>query len=185
MIGVITAGMLAGIISGMGIGGGTILIPALLFLQDMNQQQAQGINLIYFVPTAVIALITHIKNKNVEVKAVKSIVLTGLIGAAVGAFLAVRMDATLLRKFFGGFLLLMGLSEVFHKKKCENEVKEGRKQYMNEIQFANIKAEFQKADLEGKIRLYVTTEGLSTQQYKELLGMYPVGELEELEKALG
>lgn len=56
---------------------------------------------------------------------------------------------------------------------------------MNDIQFANIKAEFQKADLEGKIRLYVTTEGLSTQQYKELLGMYPVGELEELEKALG
>ena len=103
MIGVITAGVLAGIISGMGIGGGTILIPALLFLQDMNQQQAQGINLIYFVPTAVIALITHIKNKNVEVKAVKSIVLTGLIGAAAGAFLAVRMDATLLRKVFGGF----------------------------------------------------------------------------------
>lgn len=79
----------------------------------------------------------------------------------------------------------MGLSEVFHKAKHKNEIKEGSKQYMNDIQFANIKAEFQKADLEGKIRLYVTTEGLSTQQYKELLGMYPVGELEELEKALG
>ena len=100
MIWVVVVGVLAGIVSGMGIGGGTILIPALLFLQDMNQQQAQGINLIYFVPTAVIALITHIKNKNIEVKAVKSIVLTGLIGAAIGAFLAVKMDATLLRKFF-------------------------------------------------------------------------------------
>ncbi len=185
MIWVVVVGVLAGIVSGMGIGGGTILIPALLFLQDMNQQQAQGINLIYFVPTAVIALITHIKNKNIEVKAVKSIVLTGLIGAAIGAFLAVKMDATLLRKFFGGFLLFMGLSEVFHKAKHKNEIKEGSKQYMNDVQFANIKAEFQKADLEGKIRLYVTTEGLSTQQYKELLGMYPVGELEELEKALG
>ncbi len=185
MIWVVVVGVLAGIVSGMGIGGGTILIPALLFLQDMNQQQAQGINLIYFVPTAVIALITHIRNKKIEVKAVKSIVLTGLIGAAIGAFLAVKMDATLLRKFFGGFLLFMGLSEVFHKAKHKNEIKEGSKQYMNDIQFANIKAEFQKADLEGKIRLYVTTEGLSTQQYKELLGMYPVGELEELEKALG
>ena len=181
MIGVITAGVLAGIISGMGIGGGTILIPALLFLQDMNQQQAQGINLIYFVPTAVIALITHIKNKNVEVKAVKSIVLTGLIGAAAGAFLAVRMDATLLRKFFGGFLLIMGLSELY---KSKNKKAEGSKKRMNEIQFANVKAEFQKADLEGKIRIYVTTEGLSTKQYKELLGMYPIGQLDELEKAL-
>lgn len=185
MIWVVVVAILAGIVSGMGIGGGTILIPALLFLQDMNQQQAQGINLIYFVPTAVIALITHIRNKKIEVKAVKSIVLTGLIGAAIGAFLAVKMDATLLRKFFGGFLLFMGLSEVFHKAKHKNEIKEGSKQYMNDIQFANIKAEFQKADLEGKIRLYVTTEGLSTQQYKELLGMYPIGELEELEKALG
>ena len=79
MIWVVVVAILAGIVSGMGIGGGTILIPALLFLQDMNQQQAQGINLIYFVPTAVIALITHIRNKKIEVKAVKSIVLTGLI----------------------------------------------------------------------------------------------------------
>lgn len=185
MIGVVVVGILSGIISGMGIGGGTILIPTLLFLQDMNQQQAQGINLIYFVPTAIIALITHIKNKNIEVKIVKSIVFIGFIGAALGAFLAVKVNAELLRKIFGGFLLLMGLSEVFHKSKNKNRIKEGSKQYMNEIQFANIKAEFQKADLEGKIRLYVTTEGLSTQQYKELLGMYPVGELEELEKALG
>ena len=58
MIWIIVIGIVSGMISGMGIGGGTILIPALLFLQDMNQQQAQGINLIYFIPTAVIALIT-------------------------------------------------------------------------------------------------------------------------------
>lgn len=185
MMWVIVIGVLAGMISGMGIGGGTILIPALLFLQDMTQQQAQGVNLIYFVPTAVIALITHMKNKNIEKKAVKSIAVVGLLGAAAGAFLAVRMDATLLRKFFGGFLFIMGLSEVFHKKRNQNETKERSNQYMNDIEFANIKAEFQKADLEGKIRLYVTTEDLSTQQYKELLGMYPVGELDELEKALG
>ena len=54
-------GFLSGIISGMGIGGGTILIPALLFLTDITQQQAQGINLIYFIPTALTALMTHQK----------------------------------------------------------------------------------------------------------------------------
>ena len=183
MIWVIVIGIVSGMISGMGIGGGTILIPALLFLQDMNQQQAQGINLIYFIPTAVIALITHIKNKNIETKIVKSIAFTGLLGAAAGGFFAVRMDAELLRKFFGGFLFIMGLSEVFHGVK--QKTKKGSKKYMNDIQFTNLKAEFQKADLEGKIRIYVTTEGLTTKQYKELLGMYPIGELEELEKALG
>lgn len=117
MIWVLVAGFLAGIISGMGIGGGAILIPALLYLQDMNQQQAQGINLIYFIPTAIIALITHVKNKNIEVKTAMPIAVTGLIGAAAGAFLAVGMQADILRRFFGGFLLIMGLSEVFKKDK--------------------------------------------------------------------
>ncbi len=181
MIWVMIIGILSGMISGMGIGGGTILIPALLFLQDMTQQQAQGINLIYFVPTAVIAIVTHMKNKNMELQVIKPITFVGLLGAAAGAFLAVKMDASLLRKFFGGFLLLMGISELYKSKSKKTE---GRKKGMNEIQFANVKAEFQKADLEGKIRIYVTTEGLSTKQYKELLGMYPIGQLEELEKAL-
>ena len=180
MIWVMIIGILSGMISGMGIGGGTILIPALLFLQDMTQQQAQGINLIYFVPTAVIAIVTHMKNKNMELQVIKPITFVGLLGAAAGAFLAVKMDASLLRKFFGGFLLLMGISELYKSKSKKTE---GRKKGMNEIQFANVKAEFQKADLEGKIRIYVTTEGLSTKQYKELLGMYPIGQLEELEKA--
>ena len=117
MIWVLTAGFLSGIISGMGIGGGAILIPALLYLQDMNQQQAQGINLIYFIPTAIIALITHAKNKNIEIKLAAPIAATGLIGAATGALLAVGMDADLLRRIFGGFLFVMGLSEVFKKNK--------------------------------------------------------------------
>ena len=47
MWGVAAIGFFSGIISGMGIGGGTILIPALLFLTEVNQQQAQGVNLIY------------------------------------------------------------------------------------------------------------------------------------------
>ena len=59
MWGVAAIGFFSGIISGMGIGGGTILIPALLFLTEVNQQQAQGVNLIYFIPTAVVALIAH------------------------------------------------------------------------------------------------------------------------------
>lgn len=115
--GVLAVGFFSGIISGMGIGGGTILIPALLFLTDMNQHQAQGVNLIYFIPTAVTALIAHQKAGNLSWKTVKPLALFGLLGAAAGSFLAVSLKAGLLRKAFGGFLLLMGLSEIFKKKK--------------------------------------------------------------------
>ncbi len=116
MIGVFLTGAAAGVISGMGIGGGAILIPALVFLQGVSQHQAQGINLIYFIPTAIIALITHAKNHNIETRTAKSIAVMGLLGAAAGAFLAVRMDSGLLQKLFGGFLFLMGLSELFKKR---------------------------------------------------------------------
>ena len=116
MILVVLIAVAAGIISGMGIGGGTILIPALIFIEGLNQHQAQGVNLIYFIPTAVIALITHAKNKNIEKKIVLPIVLTGLLGAAAGALIAVKMDASLLKKLFGGFLLIMGLMEIFKKQ---------------------------------------------------------------------
>lgn len=120
MWGVAAIGFFSGIISGMGIGGGTILIPALLFLTEVNQQQAQGVNLIYFIPTAVVALITHHKNGTLDLKTAKPLTLLGLAGAAAGAFLAVSLESEILKKLFGGFLLLMGLSEIFKKKKGED-----------------------------------------------------------------
>ncbi|MBQ3614741.1 MAG: sulfite exporter TauE/SafE family protein [Anaerotignum sp.] len=110
-------GFCSGIISGMGIGGGTILIPALLFFTDITQQQAQGVNLIYFIPTAITALITHQKKGTLDWKTAKPLAILGLAGAAAGAFLAVSLESEVLRKIFGGFLFLMGLSEIFKKKK--------------------------------------------------------------------
>ena len=120
MMWVALVGFCSGIISGMGIGGGTILIPALLFLTDITQQQAQGVNLIYFIPTAITALITHQKKGNLDWKTAKPLAVMGLAGAAAGAFLAVSLESELLRKIFGGFLFLMGLSEIFKKKERKN-----------------------------------------------------------------
>ena len=120
MIWVALVGFCSGIISGMGIGGGTILIPALLFFTDITQQQAQGVNLIYFIPTAITALITHQKKGNLDWKTAKPLAVMGLAGAAAGAFLAVSLESELLRKIFGGFLFLMGLSEIFKKKERKN-----------------------------------------------------------------
>lgn len=114
-------GLLSGIISGMGIGGGTILIPALSIFFDYAQHDAQSVNLIYFIPTAVVALITHTKNGNIEKEVLWKIVLFGLIGAAVGAFIAVNLKADVLKKCFGFFLLFMGCSEIFKKKTNKNK----------------------------------------------------------------
>ena len=109
-------GAASGVLGGMGIGGGVILIPALTMLFGMKQQSAQNINLLYFIPTAVIALVTHAKNDSIEKKSLPPLITAGVIGAIPGALLAVRADPEVLRKFFGVFLLIIGLLEFFKKE---------------------------------------------------------------------
>lgn len=109
-------GLASGIISGMGIGGGTILIPALSFIMDTPQQQAQAINLLFFVPTATVALFKHHKEGNIDFKTVKPVVFFGIIGAIIGSIIAINLDADILRKIFGGFLFVMGVIEIRKKE---------------------------------------------------------------------
>ena len=92
MIVTIIAGLLSGIISGMGIGGGAILIPALLLISDISQKTAQGINLVYFIPTAIFVLIIHLKNKSVEIKTALIIGCFGAFGVVFGFFIANSME---------------------------------------------------------------------------------------------
>lgn len=113
MITEIFAGLISGTISGMGIGGGTILIPALTMFLDINQHIAQGVNLLFFIPTAIIALFIHKKNGNLEFKTALPLMLWGLLGASCGSFLALNLKARLLRRIFGIFLFLMGGYEIF------------------------------------------------------------------------
>ncbi len=107
------AGILSGIISGIGIGGGTILIPVLIFLIKLGQHEAQAINLLYFIPTAIIALFVHIKNKDIDLKISIPIALFGIIGAIIGAKLAISISGNFLKRTFAIFLFGMGLYEVF------------------------------------------------------------------------
>ena len=109
-------GLLSGIISGMGIGGGAILIPSLVFFSSLEQQEAQGINLMVFVPVAIVALIVHAKEKNIDFKYAKWIILGGIGGAMIGSLLAMKINPDSLRKYFGIFLLFIGIYEFFKKK---------------------------------------------------------------------
>lgn len=109
----ILSGLISGIISGMGIGGGTILIPALTMFLNISQRTAQGVNLLFFIPTAIIALIIHKKNKNLEFKIALPLLIFGLIGAALGSFLALNIEQALLKRLFGVFLFFMGGYEIY------------------------------------------------------------------------
>jgi len=113
----IAIGVAAGVLSGMGIGGGTLLIPALTLLIGIDQHAAQNVNLIYFIPTAIVALILHVKNKRIQKNILLPTILPGLLFAIAGAFIAVRTDAQLLRRLFGAFLLYAGILEFFKKPK--------------------------------------------------------------------
>ena len=109
------AGLLTGIISGFGIGGGTILMVYLTAFLSLPQRVAQGINLLYFLPTAAAALIIHSKNRYVEWKAVLPAAICGCVTAGLLSLWAMNMDLHLLRKLFGGFLIITGLMELFRK----------------------------------------------------------------------
>ncbi len=105
----ILAGFLGGLIGGMGMGGGTLLIPILTLLLGISQHLAQGLNLLVFVPTGIVALIIHAKNKLLDYKTFLYIIFPA-IGASIGfAFLANSLDEKVLKIIFGAFLVLIGI----------------------------------------------------------------------------
>ena len=111
------AGLVCGVISGLGIGGGSILMVWLTAVAGLEQRQAQGVNLLYFLPTAAASLIFHAKNRLVSWKTAAWAAASGCLTAALSAWLAAQIDTALLRKLFGGFLLLVGAWELLGSKK--------------------------------------------------------------------
>ena len=103
-------GFFAGVIGGMGMGGGTILIPALIMFVNIDPKIAQSINLLSSIPMAIFALI--IQNKNVVLKLVIPIALFGVLGSIAGAFLANYLSSEVLKKAFGIFLFVVGCFEI-------------------------------------------------------------------------
>ena len=84
----------------MGMGGGTLLIPILTLLAGFGQLEAQGINLISFIPMSIIALILHFKNKLVRFKETYPLAIIGAGVSLVSALIAVNINATVLKKIF-------------------------------------------------------------------------------------
>ena len=108
----IIIGQISGIFSGIGMGGGTILILLLTFFFGVNQHIAQAANLIFFIPTSIAAIIINVKNKNINLKLVWIISAFGTIGAIIGAAIATKTNVENLKKYFGIFLAIIAINEI-------------------------------------------------------------------------
>ena len=106
-------GVVSGVFSGVGMGGGTILIFLLTTFAGIEQHIAQATNLIYFIPTAISAIIVNYREKNIDTKLAISVSIFGIIGAIIGAKFAVNTDVQKLRKLFGIFLAIIAIHEIY------------------------------------------------------------------------
>ena len=109
----ILIGIVSGIVSGTGMGGGTILIFLLTFMLGVEQHIAQATNLIFFIPTAIVAIIVNLKNKNIDIKLALIISVFGILGAIVGANISIHIDVAILKKCFGIFLAIVTINEIY------------------------------------------------------------------------
>lgn len=109
----ILTGVISGIISGTGMGGGTILILVLSIFMGVQQHVAQATNIVFFIPTSIIAIIVSIKQKMIDIKLGTVIVITGVIGAIIGAKIAQKVTDQNLKKYFGVFLGIIAIYEIY------------------------------------------------------------------------
>ena len=109
-------GAVAGVLSGCGIGGGSLLLLWLTWGAGLDQRTAGGVNLVYFIACAVPAVWGHLRRGLPVKEAVLWGVAAGAPACIAGALLAAGMELALLRRIFGGFLLAVGIRELFPKK---------------------------------------------------------------------
>lgn len=115
------AGLVCGVLSGLGVGGGTVLMVWMTAVMELPQWTAQGINLLYFLPTALCALLLHAKHHLICWRVVLPAAIAGSAAAVAGAWLATALDTELLRRLFGCFLLLVGATELLYRSRERKE----------------------------------------------------------------
>lgn len=102
-------GFVGGFLGGMGMGGGTLLIPILTVFFDFEQKIAQAFNLFSFIPMAIIALIIHAKNKLIKMNGLIVLTVSAVIFSVLGSFIAQKLQGEVQSKFFGAFLILLAV----------------------------------------------------------------------------
>ena len=110
-------GLGASILSAWGVGGGTLLLLVMTLFLDVDQRTAQGINLLFFLPTAASALVCHARGGYLDKPTLKSAVPLAVAAALAGAWIATNLDVAVLRKPFGVYLQLSGVSLLWPQRR--------------------------------------------------------------------
>lgn len=108
----VSCGLIAGVFGGLGMGGGTLLIPLLTIFLGLDQKMCQGINLVSFLVMALFSLIIHQKNNFIKLKGTPYIILVGVIFSVCGALIAGYLPSKILKIAFGFFLCILSIIEV-------------------------------------------------------------------------
>lgn len=104
-----------GFLAGIGVGGGSLLILWLTFVLGMDHAQARLLNLLFFLPCAMIATLFRWKQGKLDLRSILPAIFCGAAAAAVGSILSIRIDLEVLKKLFGGLLIMTGIRELFYK----------------------------------------------------------------------
>lgn len=111
----IAVGTILGFLAGLGIGGGSLLILWLTMVLGMPQPEARFINLLFFLPAAACAVVFRWKDGCIDLRKIIPAILAGCVAAFLCSWLGHKMDTDLLKKLFGGLLLVTGLRELFYR----------------------------------------------------------------------
>ena len=105
----VIAGVFSGIIAGMGMGGGTLLIPILVLMLDVDIKVAQLTNLLCFIPLSIVSIAKLAKSKLVNFKYAMLIGIPCMVMSVIASFISVNIDADNIKKYFGIFLIVLGI----------------------------------------------------------------------------
>lgn len=127
LLGLVAVGLAAGFMAGLlGVGGGIVLVPAMVLLFGYDQHVAQGTSLLVIIPSALTGSITHLRNGRLSLRDAAMLAAGGVIGAVIGSIFALSIEDTILRRLFAGFLLLSALrillpKDLFRRKREPSE----------------------------------------------------------------
>ena len=106
-----------GFLAGIGVGGGSLLILWLTLILEMPIESAQFLNLLFFLPSAIIASLFHKKQGSLDIKVILPAVVGGCIAAGILSYISPVINDNLIRKAFGILLFVTGFREIFYKQK--------------------------------------------------------------------
>ena len=108
-------GTVLGFLTGLGIGGGSLLIIWLTMVLGMDSAAARSINLLFFLPAAIIACIFRARQGSLSIRKVLPAIIAGCVGAGAFSYFSTILDVEILKKAFGLVLLAAGLRELFYR----------------------------------------------------------------------